>query len=53
MRQLPSELAPWFADPENPDEDPKTLAGPKGDDTREDELDLTKKESKEPWKTGS
>ncbi|MCP4640779.1 MAG: hypothetical protein GY851_10115 [bacterium] len=52
-RQLPSELAPWFADPENPDVDPKAPVDPKVEGAREDDVDSTQKESKEPWTTGS
>ncbi len=49
LRQLPSEIAPWFADPEDPDDDPKTTVDPKAEGTREDEVDLTQKESKDTW----
>jgi len=53
LRQLPSELAPWFADPEDPDDDPKTPGDPKAEGTREDEVDLTQKESKDTWNSSS
>ncbi len=47
LRQLLRWLAPWYAVPEDPDDDPKTPVDPKAEGTREGEVDLTQKESKD------
>ncbi len=49
-RLLPNELTPWLAE-EDPDEDPKTDETPKTG--RDGEVDPTKKEARDTWRTPS